>query len=69
MSLPINMIYSESSVTSELAQVYHFQHIQGEDGSIINTVVTAWLTKSKTWLVAPVWCFQPIEKKSLNEGE
>ena len=67
---PITMTYqtTESDTALEV-DVYSFDHTHDTDGNIVNTLITAWVPKNNCWLTAPVWCFKPINKKLLKEGD
>lgn len=65
---PIKMIYQPTEKDKEFfVDAYSFDHTQDLEGNLISTFITAWVSKNKTWITAPVWCFKPVENKTLTE--
>ena len=66
------MIYKPSEDSKDISvDVYNISHTFNADGEVVNTVCTAWASKGKQWIVAPLWCFIPVEhkcKKLLKEN-
>ena len=64
MSSVIKMIYKPSEDSKAVnVDVYNIAHTVNSDGEMLNTVCTAWAPKIKQWIVAPLWCFIPVENK------
>lgn len=62
------MLYQPTQADKETeVLVYNMSHIFDADGKLTDTIVTCWADKQKQWLVAPIWCFQPFEKRKLTE--
>ena len=67
-NFPIKMFYKEcETMNPKEVEVYDFHYTQDVEGNLINTFITAWVPVNKTWITAPIWCFQPFEKRKLTE--
>ena len=65
---PITMMYCPTETdTNVKVDVYSIQATCDAEGVPYETVVCAWDSKVKSWIVAPLWCFKPIESKLLTE--
>lgn len=65
---PIKMTYKPSETNKGvLVDVYSFDNIVTQEQDVPTMMVTCWIPTSKTWLTAPLWCFEPINNKILNE--
>ena len=65
---PIKMIYQEALFKDEVVvDVYSIQHLSDVEGVLTEVMVTCWHPINKTWITAPIWCFKPVEPKTLLE--
>lgn len=64
---PIKMYYKDSTIQQEgTVDVYSIEHVCTEE--TIDSIVTAWNSKTCSWITAPIWYFKPIDKtKTLME--
>ena len=66
---PVNMIYQPTEQDKPITvSVYNFETTDDSEGTPTTVFVTAWENNSKRWLIAPIGCFQPKQKKTLKEG-
>ena len=63
---PVEMFYKESVYSEQvLAHIYAIESIITQDG--IETIATAWLPEGRSWIISPIWCFEPKSTKTLVE--
>lgn len=63
------LIYKPTQDSPEAkVTVYDISQVFNADGDMTQTLVTAWAIKQKQWIVAPLWCFEPITTKKLEEN-